>query len=223
MPQRGIWPPSAAENSKAAFLSNIIPYQGTAKAVSPPRQRPKPGDLVLQAHRAASAAQAPPNAGQIGPRPSSLRLLYHIRKPQKRFPRRASGQSRAIWFYRRTARRPPRRPRHWRGGLGQSPILCSYYTTKKRFHISRFQNPIKKRPDALSIRRQLSIYAFTASTSFLTASFQRRRCRVFAAIRPYVLETKFLHSFMQLHSNLRPFFQFGLRARTIFSALHLRF
>ena len=33
-----------------------------------------------------------------------------------------------LWGNRRSARRPPRRPRHRRGELGQSPILCGYYT-----------------------------------------------------------------------------------------------
>ena len=72
------------------------------KAVRPLRGAAGPGrsraDVMQQAQRAASTAQAPPLAGRIGPRANSLRLLYHISGPQSGSPAAGAagpGRSRA--------------------------------------------------------------------------------------------------------------------------------
>ena len=94
---------------------------------------------MQQAQGAASAAQAPPLAGRIGPRANSLRLLHHISGPQSGSPAAGSSGTRpqpggcdAAGAARGVCRAGPAR-----GGADWAfgSIRCGYYITKPNaFH-----------------------------------------------------------------------------------------
>ena len=120
--------------------------------------RPQPGRSGVTGAGRGVCRAGPATGGQIGPKPNLLRLLYHIRKPRRRFPRRARGGSRpqpgrsgVTGAGRGVCRAGPAT-----GGakLGRSPIYCGYYTILRQGFEPKNRKPVENgRRDLCESRR----------------------------------------------------------------------